>query len=157
MGQWWYQGLWRVSVEYKCYRHTDGKKINLPEQKFYMVLTPEYDYYLGEPTIKPNGYGGYWATFYRDKGLSQYIGGASLDFDYPSYGEIYLLDGEGEKRVYVKGELWGNCNFELQRVLKTFVNRANEGMNESEMNKLRRGSEIKGWDLSRCYQYLDYS
>ena len=154
MGEGWYEGVWLVSIDEKCYRHTDGKFVNLPDEELYMTLRFCGDGNNGGEDLKQFGFSLYCAEFYSDSGLKNQVGSAEFDFDFPSpFGETYLIDGRGRKDVFVRGKFWGQCSFEFQGGVKTHVKQAREGMSQKEIVALQQNTQILGWNIAWCDQF----
>ena len=157
MDESWYEGVWFTSIVENCYRHTDGKPVDLQLELLYMVLRWCGDDGDDGENSRPKQCQSrqYYAEFYTDAKLTNRVGGATFDFDYPSPDvETYLLDGRGGKEVSIRSRFWGECEFEFQGVLTTLVNLANKGIGE-EILDLRRGSAIFGWNIAWCDQFTD--
>jgi hypothetical protein len=155
-GPWWYEGVWRASIDESCFRHTDGRPVNMPEETLYMVLRLSDPVATGGDSAKPlNGLCEYQAEFYLDKALQRQVGGGCFAFDWPPDGETYLIDGNGFKEVWNGNRLWGYCRFELQGVVSTAVRQARDGMSEAEIRRLRQRSQWGGWNIAWCDQFLE--
>jgi hypothetical protein len=142
-GMEWYEGIWQVTIQESCHRHTDGGATSLPVEHLYMRLE----------TYDPD-YGVYSGALFLDSALQNQVGYMDIAFDYPYQGTTYLADGEGNKELFINGQYRGWCHFSFQGVLsRTQVNRWSKALNEKRALKLQTKSLINGWNLAWCQYY----
>jgi len=107
----YYEGIWLINITETCHRHTDGGVVTLGTDRLFMRVS--FD--------GINGYfGNLYPTLEDARSNINQVGIWDFFFDFPGFGETYLVNGLGDKDV-AANDFVGFCSYVFEAWFKTAV------------------------------------